>query len=627
MPANYVPSKITDINGLQTAISRRAYQQPNISPSIYSPLFKDTTGFANLSGGNFAIASGGGLVAAVNGTQATGYVNLPKAIDMTKPFRFGCLIQFNGDVTNQANIEIQNPNDTSYGQISYNVGSSISVTFLGNTAFSLSSGLTTGQKFWFYMASVGNGLVNFGHVPFNEGGVVGFPSAGDPVNQHVIKTVSPQATNGSHVQFGANMSRIRISNSSSTTVILGMYYVQNSIVGAPNPLLQPPCTVSLNIAGDNTATLRIPGSYNLNSTTDLIIQNHGNNSDSNVGTRTIDPDAGAAFAAVANAGYVMAWMQGTDDNGIVVTTTSAVTASATSVPVLALQSPVQAGTALTFNSAIVTLTQTAFIGATTLNVSATWAGTGNIVSGATFTTSSPNHYSGAQSSNWGATGALQRYWLPFITAIRTYLPTLRNTYYIGQSMGCLNALNQVMMNPGYIKAVVGISGVTNMTDCYNVTNPGIFAPLINAAYPTFYVCVGAGTGQSLGNGGFWSNASTVGDVIPDALRVAPYAFKGAYNAATAYAVNDVIYSNATAMTQVADHDPNLKPSSFLGVPILLFQGAADATISPTANAPLFATRVNAAGGSVTVVNVAGADHLVAAVYNGASIISFLQANQ
>jgi pimeloyl-ACP methyl ester carboxylesterase len=139
---------------------------------------------------------------------------------------------------------------------------------------------------------------------------------------------------------------------------------------------------------------------------------------------------------------------------------------------------------------------------------------------------------------------------------------IRNVYLLGMSMGLVNALNFYALYPAKIKGIIGISGVCNLSYAYNTEG---FNSVITAAY-----------------GG-----------VPD----------------------------------LAANDPNLRAALYTGVPIKLWHGTADATVSKANHMDTFAATVNALSpGRVATVSVSGADHLVAAMFDGAAMLAFLQAN-
>lgn len=174
------------------------------------------------------------------------------------------------------------------------------------------------------------------------------------------------------------------------------------------------------------------------------------------------------------------------------------------------------------------------------------------------------NYGGANASNFGATYPLQHWWKAYLNRLLAK-HNFRNVYLVGNSMGLVNALNFYRNWPNpKIKGIVGISGLSDLSYAYSSEG---FKTLIDAAY----------------------GSSTVG--------------------------------------AIASFDPKLSPSSFTGIPISLWHGNADTTLDYTKHLTAFAAAVNSAGGSVATHVVAGANHLVAACYDGAAILAFLQAHQ
>jgi hypothetical protein len=158
----------------------------------------------------------------------------------------------------------------------------------------------------------------------------------------------------------------------------------------------------------------------------------------------------------------------------------------------------------------------------------------------------PNSYTSASSSPWGAPGPLatRKAILDYVKA--NYGP-IRNVYWIGQSMGLLDGLNYVVQYPGSLQGIVGISGVTNVSDMY--VNGG-YSSTINTAYGT------------------------------------------------------------TSLSYISQFDPNLNSAKYSHTPISLWHGTADAVVNYSTNPVLFQSNVQSAGGLQISVNpVAGSDHL------------------
>lgn len=174
-------------------------------------------------------------------------------------------------------------------------------------------------------------------------------------------------------------------------------------------------------------------------------------------------------------------------------------------------------------------------------------------------------FTSAAASSWGApAGQVPR--IAFLDYLLTHFPQIRNVYWLGQSMGLLDGLNLHATYPGLIKAIVGVSGVTNLGYAHGTEG---FSAAINTAYGT------------------------------------------------------------TTAAHVKDRDPALNPGLFTDLPMQLWHGTADPTVSKTNHPDLFATRVNALGGDVTVESVTDGAHLDAAMWTGvdsAEILAFLAAN-
>jgi hypothetical protein len=618
------------LSGLNTAVTKRQYINPPQWPGVYQPSFQNASGLSNISG-TFAVASGGGLIASVSGTTASGNINLPVIIDSSKQFRIAFLVQYGGSAGDgkSLNVSIANPANAQ-SAVKFVIGANLTIDYgfsqAGQTTWPAG---TTPQKYWLTVTGDGGmggatPLVSIAVIPIAHSGLY-YTGYADSSSEQINAIPYNQQYSG--VQALNGLSQIQISTQSTSNVLLGVWASIGGLQGAPDPRMQPPALMRTSINGDNQVYIRVPETYTGTGTTDMIVSSHGNASFSLQGQASVGGDGGAAFATLAANGYlILACQNGNDYNQVLTVGAAGATNGATSIPVAALTSPVPAGTALTWNngtSAVTTLTQTAYVGATSLTVNGTWGGSGNLTSGNTATYTASGIYSGPLSSNWGAPGPLVSFELNNIAVVKNNFPGIRNTYKVGQSMGLLNSLMEVSYQPSVYKAVYGIDGVTNLSDCY--TNSG-FSGIINPAYPTYYVCIQANTGQAVTATAYWQPITPIGGYPSATYQAAPYVVRGAYSGATAYAVNDVVFANATTLTQVADHDPQLRPALYTSIPMRFVVASGDTTISPTANAALFSTTVNALGGSTSVLTVTGG-HLAAPSYSGSDMLAFFQAHQ
>lgn len=460
---------------------------------FYIPLFRELC-VSNPTG--LAIANGGGIIATTQGTLGTGFINFPEVVRPPRIWRMAVLLEYNGDTAANTQIMVEAmpliPNNNLYGiDFGFSAGK-----FAGASLFSGGFTPVVGAKYWAYLVSDGFN-VTFGFIPeaahkgLHSGAGGALAGEWDLYFTHSVNLIRHQGQ-PFQVSPWQILGRLRISQGSTTNKILGIFLNIGGYGGCPDPQFRPPGIINFaDVNGDNTAIIRIPENYQKNnSAQDAVIIFHPNGSDERTLSASNGTDQGTAFAKLQDAGYINAFMRGTNDFG-------------------------------------------------------------------------PNTYTGPLASNWGAPAGL-RYWKALIDRINLQFGPIRNFYAIGSSMGCLNALAFHMNYPGILKAIVGISGVCNMTYSYTTE---LFSNTINLAYGT----------------------STVNDV--------------------------------------RDKDPINNPAAFKNIPIKLWHGDADNLISKTQHADLFKTRVEAAGGIVEVVNVPGAGHLnPASLYDGNAIVSFFQAN-
>jgi pimeloyl-ACP methyl ester carboxylesterase len=517
----------------------------------YEPLFEGTGGFASLSGGAFAIASGGGLVAATAGTTAVGIINLPKIVNgSTMPWRFAALVYFGGDTTHSTSVQIQNPNDTSWGVFNFTINNGLSTGVGGNGQMTLQSNLTAGQYFWFTAASDGNQVVT-AIIPKGHAGIAYNPTYASTVLQEAYETYTATYATSGHTPAFTGMGQIKISTASTQNVVLGVFFNAGALTGGPDPRMQPPAIVPVSITRpdgtvDTTALVFLPEAFHDAAPgqpqfmCNAIHVDHPNGSDERTGLRLSDPDTGTAFAYLRSQGFIMSLIRGDESS-----------------------------------------------------------------------------YTSNYASPWGgANGLAVRQQL--IAWMRTNLPYMNNLYWIGQSMGGLDGLNYELQYPGSLAGYVGISAVANMTAAYNGSNSGEnFASTIEGAYPSYYVSLqNSNTGNALSNTTWWQQVT-----LPGGLLQSPYAGytnEGAYSSGTTYAANQVVYSNATAMSQLADHDPTLRPGAFVNLPMEFWHTTGD-TLIPLAQLQAFQTAVQGAGGNFTI-NTSTGNHLGnAAEWNGPGI--------
>jgi pimeloyl-ACP methyl ester carboxylesterase len=358
--------------------------------------------------------------------------------------------------------------------------------------------------------------------------------------------------NGAHTQVFTGMGQILISTKSTSNIVKGVFFNIGSLTGGPNPRMQPPaiCPVSITRPDgvvDPTGIVFIPETLHDASPgqpqhlVNLIHVDHPNNSDEHTGFRITDPDGGAAFAYLRNAGFIMSMIRG-----------------------------------------------------------------------------DPSSYSNNYASPWGgANGLAVRQQL--INWIRTNLVYVNDLNWIGQSMGGLDGLNYQLQYGG-LSGFVGISAVADMTAIYNGSNGGTaYSSTIDSVYPTYYVSLqNNNTGNALTNTTWWQQITPPGGVLQ--LPYAGYTNEGAYSSSATYAANQIVYSNATAMSQLADRDPTLRPGAFVNLPMEFWAGTSDTTV-PLAQTLAFQTAMSNLGVTVTINQESGGHLVNSALWNGPAIAS------
>lgn len=285
------------------------------SPSqrVYIPAFNSLAGLTAPTG--LSIATNGGLVAATAGTNGTASIPFASYIDQSKPWRIGALFEWNGDTANTLRIEFlaTGPN-SNQGMLGFNVGNGGAFAST-EPAGSSTLPLISGQRYWFWAGSSGDGRVMYGVEPYylagRNGNVFNGTAQLDYINQQAAPTYAMQPGNSYEVVPYFGIGSVTLKSNSATTRLLGLLVQQTGLAGGTDPQCQPPVDIPATVNGDNTAILRISPKYDGVTPTPLFIVSHPNGSDENSGTRSVDPDGGAALALISRAGYNEAWMRST----------------------------------------------------------------------------------------------------------------------------------------------------------------------------------------------------------------------------------------------------------------------------------------------------------------------------
>ncbi len=384
---------------------RRRRRDSGASPSFLTAVdgFADLSALSNVS---FLVASGGGLVAQYPGAL-NGTADLPfhHTLNLNEPTVAAVLMQYGGGA-DVALVQLQDPTDTSYAGMVFQVSSAaVKCSFGVNSGFVLLADLAVGQKFWMGVCWDRTGGIRVFCVPETHKGLMPFNFNGSVLQDTSVPFAKTMNGGGPNPLTFGNVTKFAINTRSGTSKILGLFCRQGNNSGGVTPRNEAPLQINAIINGDDSSLIRTKRGYTGVGLRDAVIIFHGANSSEAYGSAVGNYDEGVAIAGLVEAGYITAYMRGTDD-----------------------------------------------------------------LSGTT--------YSGPKASNWGHPASLAAWWKALHTKLITEFD-IRNIYLFGMSMGLVNALNFYRDYPTGIKAIIGISGVCNLTYAHDTEG---FASVINAAY-------------------------------------------------------------------------------------------------------------------------------------------------
>ncbi len=559
-----VANNLSDLSSAQTSLAN-LIGQPASPPTLafYEPLFQSTGAFGSTSGATLTVAGGGGIVSGTNGTAAVGTIQLPKPIDNTKPWRVNVRIAYASDATNDVSVYFQNPNDTTYG------GFALRVTGGG---FYLSVAAGTGST----ELNLNGGLVTSTTYDLFVA------SDGQNVNFGII----PVGRGGTNNQTGYNTGIATAENFNTVANTFGATGKVGAFV--------------------NVSQIKVSTSSSTNTIKGILV-NQG----------SLGGGTDSRFQPPCWCPITITRPDGTVDN----TGTLAIPESYTGASQFDLalvghgnNSNEQQG----FRTADPD-TGTAF---------ATLRANGVAMA---YLRGDPSSFANNYASPWGAANGVNL-WKQFYDTMLSLLPgpngapCVKNLHLIGQSMGGVSMLNFAMLYPSLpIRSFSGISAVVSQKDMYNGTNGCTnYSSTINGAFLTYYVSLSAGnTGNAVTNGTYWQQVTSPGGIL--AKLYAAYTNRGTYSGGTTYALNDVVSTVATSFGQVAYSDPNLRASALNYLPIVLWQGSADASVGP-ASVSNFVTTMTSEGNTPTENVISGGGHLnVSTLWSGSGLLANIQA--
>lgn len=591
------------------------------SPVINANELSNTTGLTN--------HASGGVVAAVSGVTGTGDMFMPRAIDMTKPWRSAILIEINdSDSITELHFCDQVADSFTGLRFTKISNTGITGTFTATTAsnnYGSTGGIPTGTKIWICMSYDGVSAVTWNLIPENTAPLRYSVNTSPPANgawtgyaygtkrDPAIQSSGKNCFGGTGIQAKYNLCRLRIATASAQNRIIGVWWNQ----GLGNPkdgLLQPPACMQIKVLNDETGWVIIPKTLGV-VPTDIVQSYHP--SSNNGGFSVLDTATGnpTELAKIVDGGYLLCGITGAD-----------------------------------------------------------------IASDLT----------GATSTNWGASSGT-RYRKALTEWVKANIPNTRNLFMLGNSMGALCSLRYASQHVGQVKGIACVSGAYSLLDCYNTLgfntlidqaygvwyltlssitglNPslvvtaagnsligaitltvsalssqvpsGTTLTLLSGTGPTTVVTtalaasgatsitVSALTAQVNNTAKFDTTAhftplTQAYTQVPDVYYTGVYIWRNVYVQATAYSANDIIIVPAAGATGNTYRfaDPNLTISPFKSIPMKIWHGDADVTI-PLAQAQSFRTTINNEGGNCTLVTVSGGTHLGPTIFDGAGIVSF-----
>jgi len=488
----------------------------------------------------------GGIVAAVDGTAGTGVIQLPSAIDPTKPWRLAVLVQVNDG--NRTHISLQNPNKSQsgftwdflgtggvagYGASGSHGGSGPSAQYtFGYTG--ATGGIPAGTWIWAEVASDGN-FVWPCVIPATYSTINTLPVYNNPWDGS--QYCGEQQSNYIDSTYGASytgLQTITFTQASTKNVIAGIYFSQGRLDGPTDGKLSPPMWLNVRVLQDSTilnspaTPIFIPGTYGQPGGTPMVLYHH------TLGYYKIHSEAFPTIASLINDGY-------------------------------------------------------AVVAPDTMPI-AVWPDATNSLT-----------------SNWGApAGLLWR--KAAVDWVRANLPATWQLYHFGLSMGGINAFNYEKLWPGSA-AILTVSGVASLTGAYRQAGTPYIVS-IDHAFGSWYVATAANTGQDPTTAAtYWQQVAPVTAAPPAAFLQYPnHNFEGFWLPDPNYAAGQVV--NAAYLGTIgglAAWDPTLNPATYLNVPVYMSQCTSAWASPPGFDGGIFATQatnfqaaVNAAGGNVTV---------------------------
>lgn len=271
---------------------------------LYVPKFSKL----NLSAATgLAIHASGGLVAAVDNVSGSGYLNLPEVIDRTKKWRWAVKFQLND--ARQFSVQLCDAaND--FRKAAKIQGSVTNLTMtVGGTTYLNQFGngvIPAGSIYWLTQASDGNKVTTAVYIE-TPTSISNSSAFQDSAYQKLFyRTDAFDAVNGA-VPFFTALSRINITNASTTNKILGVFVNIGSLAGPKDSQFDPAFVLQPVVLNDSTCWVMANGGYGGKKKSNLVFVHHPNG---NPGDIVNQPSAFPTIQKLWANGYTVIGMSG-----------------------------------------------------------------------------------------------------------------------------------------------------------------------------------------------------------------------------------------------------------------------------------------------------------------------------
>jgi pimeloyl-ACP methyl ester carboxylesterase len=607
---------------------------------IYIPLltpgsFDNPT--ANADNG-LALHPSGGVRASVAGTTGSGNIYLPQAIDPTKPFRFAVLVEINDTQPIEAINFMHADNDWRSGLQAVNISTTgITLNVAGETNMNDfgnpnggGTGVPVGTRIWITLASDGVNGVTAAIFPDNNpitGMLIGSQTYAPPYDGIIRGINLPtdyqntgsgiNAWGGTGAQLKNRLVKIQVSTKSTASRVIGLWANQN-LGGPSDGRLTPPAILKTNIYNDQTGYVIIPKKQGT-APIDLVMINHPNaygTWDQYRGDSVIARSS-LVLGKLIDAGYCVFGLDG--GYGGQSNTFQEATISNWGAP-----------TGMRYRKGIWDFVRnnvpgTRYIYAMGLSM--------GFLNSLRLSIQYPNQIRGIVGiggvcdlkdcyDNRGFASIINKAYATWYVSLKAALninPLVTASITAAKATG-VTTLNVAAL-PYSIPSGTSLSLVSGTGQAVVVTSAAAAANATTISVTALTTAISNGAKYDVSS---YFTQITYGFSQPEEVYYkSPYIWRDMYTAGVSYAANTVIgipAQNASAKT-FQFVDPNLNPNQFTKIPIKIWHGIDD-TLIPIAQAQGLTTSINAAGGNVSLVTVAGGTHLGDSTFDGDGIVAF-----